>query len=112
MEYRRLRHTVGMRKIILIATYLLVGITVTAGNDVRAASKALSADADKPIIARLTRFEVKQENEAEFRKALIEFVSAAIRLEGNIMAEAYHEENKPTVLWLIDRWTSANCCWM
>lgn len=96
-----------MRKIILSTIYLLIGIAVHAKNEGSRTANGLSPNEVKLITARLTRFEVKQGHEAEFRKSLTEFVSAAIRLEGNIMAEAYHEENKPTVLWLIDRWASA-----
>ncbi len=82
-----------MRKIILLTICLLAGRAVQSGTD-------------KPIIARLTRFEVKPEYAAKFRETLTETVTTAIRLEGNIMAEAYQEENKPTVLWLIERWSS------
>lgn len=81
-----------MGKIILTVICLLAGV---AGN------------ADKPVVARLTRYDVKQGHDAEFRAALTEIVSTAIRLEGNMMAEAYQEENKPSVLWLIERWSSA-----
>lgn len=86
--------------------YLLVGITVNAENETSHAAQTLRPNTGKPIAARLTRFDIKQGHEAKFREALTETVSTAIRLEGNIMAEAYREENEPTVLWLIDRWTS------
>lgn len=95
-----------MRKIILTTLYVLVAVAVDAENEASCAVQALRPDMDKPMAARLTRFEVKQGHEAEFRKALTEMVSTAIRSEENIMAEAYQEENKPAVLWLIDRWNS------
>lgn len=84
-----------MGKIILVVMCLLAGV---AGNPKKD---------DKPVVARLSRYDVKQGREREFRKALTESVSTAIRWEGNIMAEAYQEEDKPTVFWLIDRWSNA-----
>ena len=84
-----------MGKIILAVMCLLAGAAGNAKND------------DKRIVARLTRYDVKQGHEVAFKKALTENVSTALRLEGNIMAEAYQEEDKPTVFWLIDRWSSS-----
>lgn len=95
-----------MRKIILTTAYMLLAVAVNAKNAPHWPGEVHCCNADKPITARLTRFEVKPEHEAAFRKALTEMVSSAILLEGNIMAEAYREENKQTILWLVDRWSS------
>lgn len=95
-----------MRKILLTAICLLPGIAVDARTEGHLIAGTYLAGLDKPITARLTRFEVKQGHETEFQKVLTETVSAAIRLEGNIMAEAYREENKPTIFWLTERWSS------
>ena len=56
--------------------------------------------------ARLTRYEIKQEYQEPFRKALSDYVRQALSSESNIMAEAYYEQEDPTVLWLIERWIS------
>ncbi|WP_346317769.1 antibiotic biosynthesis monooxygenase family protein [Chitinophaga sp. YIM B06452] len=54
----------------------------------------------------LTRFEVKSGYEKTLRKTLQEYVKQAVARENNIMAEAYHEQEKPSVLWIIERWDS------
>lgn len=106
METEQFLAPIDLGKIILTAMCLFVGAAIYAKNGGQGATGTPEFGADKPITARLTRYEVKQGHEAAFRKALSESVAKAIQLEGNIMAEAYHEENKPTVLWLIDRWTN------
>ncbi len=83
-----------MGKIILTILYLFVGVAGNARND------------NQPIVARLTRYELKNGSEAALKMALAESVSTAIQWKENIMAEAYQEEDKPTVLWLIERWSS------
>ncbi|MFT3796027.1 antibiotic biosynthesis monooxygenase [Flavobacterium sp.] len=58
------------------------------------------------MVARITQFGVKSGMEMEFRKALSDYVKHALSEPGNIMAEAYLEQDKPTTLWLIERWES------
>lgn len=105
MKYGKLSHT-DMRKIILTAVYLLAGFAANAKHEGHWLANTSQPGGDGPMIARLTRFQVKQGQEAAFQKALTGAVSQAILLEGNIMAEAYQEENKPAVLWLVERWSS------
>jgi quinol monooxygenase YgiN len=57
-------------------------------------------------VAMLTRYEVKPAYLDQFRKVLDDYVIQALSSESNIMAEAYYEQEKPNVLWLIERWTS------
>ena len=60
------------------------------------------------ITGKLTRFEVKKEFQDQLQKALSKYVNSSISKEGNIMSEAYYEKEKPSVLWLIERWKDKN----
>ncbi len=55
-------------------------------------------------VGKLTRFEVKAEFLDEFKEALSSYVTTSISKDGNIMSEAYFEKEKPSTLWLIERW--------
>ncbi|WP_343303266.1 antibiotic biosynthesis monooxygenase [Chitinophaga niabensis] len=57
-------------------------------------------------VAVLTRYEVKKGYEKKVCKVLGKYVRYAIGLESNIMAEAYYEQENPSILWLIERWSS------
>ncbi|WP_147273630.1 antibiotic biosynthesis monooxygenase [Pedobacter chinensis] len=54
----------------------------------------------------LTRYDVEKNNQQLFRNVLSNYVKYANVQKSNIMAEAYFEEENPTVLWTIERWTS------
>lgn len=56
------------------------------------------------VAGRLTRFPVTEENLEPFKSALAAYVASALDEPGNIQAEAYHERETPSVLWLIERW--------
>lgn len=56
------------------------------------------------VVVRLTRYDVKPEHQAVFRKAVSEYVLYSIPLPGNILSEAYYEQEDPSVLWIIERW--------
>lgn len=60
------------------------------------------------LIARITSYEVKPGLEEQFRKVLGDYVLYALANESNIMAEAYYEQNKPSVVWVIERWKNKN----
>ncbi|WP_324678158.1 antibiotic biosynthesis monooxygenase [Hymenobacter sp. GOD-10R] len=68
-----------------------------------AATEAQPA-AGESALAQLTSYRVKPTHQAAFRQALSEYVTSALNLPGNIMAEAYTELDKPDVFWLIERW--------
>ncbi|HJT74944.1 MAG TPA: antibiotic biosynthesis monooxygenase [Chitinophaga sp.] len=53
----------------------------------------------------LTRFELKKDHGKEFPELLGKYVKEAISNKNNIMAEAYYEDESPSVMWLIERWT-------
>jgi quinol monooxygenase YgiN len=55
-------------------------------------------------VAVLTRYEIKPAYQGRFREALSAYVTQAIGKEHNIMAEAYTEQEKPSVFWVIERW--------
>ncbi|NUY81661.1 antibiotic biosynthesis monooxygenase [Flavobacterium sp. MAH-1] len=56
------------------------------------------------MVAKMSQFEVKTTDDQKFRKVISEYVQSALSREGNVMAEAYYEKDKPSVLWLIERW--------
>jgi putative intracellular protease/amidase/quinol monooxygenase YgiN len=55
-------------------------------------------------IAKLTMYEVPENASEPFRKALKDYVTASLSSKENIMAEAFYEQEKPNILWLIERW--------
>lgn len=56
--------------------------------------------------ARITRYELKPEYQDQFHKVLSDYVTLALSSKDNIMAKAYHKQENPVVLWLIERWAS------
>ncbi len=57
-------------------------------------------------VAVLTRYEVKQGHQKKFLKVLRKYVNRASTKTNNIMAEGYYEQENPSVLWTIERWSS------
>lgn len=55
-------------------------------------------------IAKLTMYKVPENASEPFRKALKDYVTASLSSKENIMAEAFYEQEKPNILWLIERW--------
>lgn len=75
----------------------------------KAVGKAiLEALNQQQVVARLTRYEVKKTYLDKARQLLNNYVQHAISSESNIMAEAYYEQESPSVLWLMERWTNKN----
>lgn len=62
----------------------------------------------KESIAILTRYEVKKGHVKKFRKVLRKYIRRALAKDSNVMAEAYYEEQTPSVLWTIERWMDKN----
>lgn len=56
--------------------------------------------------ANITSYQVTPSQETQFRKALNDYVMHALANPDNIMVEAYYEQDKPSVLWVIERWKS------
>jgi quinol monooxygenase YgiN len=57
-------------------------------------------------VAVLTRYEVKKGHTKKFHKVIREYVKHALASKNNIMAEAYYEQENPSILWTIERWSS------
>ncbi|RBP38133.1 putative intracellular protease/amidase [Roseimicrobium gellanilyticum] len=55
-------------------------------------------------VGKLTRYSVKPESRETFRKAMTDYVTQARDEKGNIQAEAFSEQDKDSVFWLIERW--------
>ena len=53
---------------------------------------------------KITQYQVKPEFQDTFRKVMGEYVTNALEVKGNIMAEAYFERENASTLWLIERW--------
>jgi len=60
-----------------------------------------------PIIGRLMRFRAAPSLKVELYIALNQYVLSASDAEGNIMAEAYYQEDDDSILWVIERWSEA-----
>lgn len=69
-------------------------------------AKEMKYLSNNEVIAKLTKYEVKAGYEKQFRQVLADYVTQALVQEGNIMSEAHYEQDKPSVLWLMERWTS------
>lgn len=63
-------------------------------------------DRQDSIVARLIRYEVQPEFQAAFRQAVSDYVFHSLKLETNVLSEAYYEQADSTVLWIIERWSS------
>jgi quinol monooxygenase YgiN len=58
------------------------------------------------VAARLIRYEVKPEFQTVLSKAITGYVLHSLNRENNILSEAYYEEDKPSILWIIERWSN------
>lgn len=61
---------------------------------------------NETVTVKITKFQVKPGHEAQFRIAMSNYVAHALAIADNIMVEAYYEQEKSTLLWLIERWKS------
>ncbi|WP_342088777.1 putative quinol monooxygenase [Dyadobacter sp. OTU695] len=94
-----------MHELIFITLCLLGTVAAPGLQSTREPALEANFSYDAPAVAKLTKFEVKKGHEQQFRNALVQNVRSAIAADGNIMAEAYQEQDNPSVLWLIERWT-------
>jgi quinol monooxygenase YgiN len=56
--------------------------------------------------ARLTRYDVKPDYQSAFRNVVSDYVRHSLLQESNVISEAYYEQDDPSVLWIIERWSS------
>jgi len=60
---------------------------------------------NQQAVSRLTRYQVKQQYQAEIKKIMSAYITQSLADENNIMSEAYYEQEDSAVLWMIERWT-------
>ncbi|MFT3682254.1 MAG: antibiotic biosynthesis monooxygenase family protein [Ferruginibacter sp.] len=66
---------------------------------------AQQADSSNTV-ARLIKYEVKPGFEQVFRKVITDYVYYAMNMDSNLLTEAYYEQDRPSLVWLIERWNS------
>ncbi|WET01761.1 antibiotic biosynthesis monooxygenase family protein [Flavobacterium sp. YJ01] len=84
---------------IATSVFLLLINDAKAQNGIKVKTKTLTE-----MTSKMTMYEVKDEQLATFRKSMENYVANAILSKDNTMAEAFYEQEKPNVLWLIERW--------
>lgn len=90
------------------AFFLLIGIIRSITPAPVKASDLSTADQSKrpPLVSvRLAKYHVKSAFREKFREALSKYVFSSLKATGNIMSEAYHEQEDPSILWVIERWS-------
>ncbi|TDP02214.1 putative quinol monooxygenase [Flavobacterium sp. 245] len=93
--------SINKKIIASINVLLLITATVKAQNSIPVKTKTLNE-----TVSKMTMYEVKEGEVTQFQKILSDYVANAIASKENIMAEAFYEEKKPTILWLIERWNN------
>jgi quinol monooxygenase YgiN len=94
--------------IILTVLFLFCQTTPKAQHADDAVARASIRDQSTLVdfAARLTRYDVKPDYQAAFRKVVSDYVRHSLLQENNVISEAYYEQDDPTVLWIIERWSS------
>lgn len=92
--------SVSKKGLLLATVFLLQFGNAKAQNTIKVKAKVATETTSK-----MTMYEVKDEQLASFRKTLENYVKTALTSKDNIMAEAFYEQNKPNILWLIERWS-------
>ncbi|MHC0441408.1 antibiotic biosynthesis monooxygenase [Flavobacterium sp. 3-210] len=95
--------SINKKIIASINVLVLMTVTAKAQNSTTVKTKILNE-----TISKMTQYEVKEAEKAQLRKVLSDYVTSAISSKENIMAEAFFEEKKPNILWLIERWNNKN----
>ncbi|RZJ54119.1 MAG: antibiotic biosynthesis monooxygenase [Flavobacterium sp.] len=67
-------------------------------------SDQFSPDEKNQVIAKITRYEVKNEEKEKFKKTITDYVLTSLSDKNNIMSEAYFEQENQSVIWLFERW--------
>ncbi|MTH15604.1 antibiotic biosynthesis monooxygenase family protein [Flavobacterium sp. LC2016-01] len=93
--------SINKKIIASINVLVLMTVTAKAQNSITVKTKVLNE-----TISKMTMYEVKEGEQTQLRKVLSDYVVNAIASKENIMAEAFYEEKKPNILWLIERWNS------
>lgn len=85
------------------AEFLAAGVLLFASGAGGHGSTAES----KPIVALITKYQVKPAYRESFRKMITGHITQALKTPGNIMAEAYEEQGHEDIVWTIERWKDA-----
>jgi quinol monooxygenase YgiN len=94
-------------KLLTLSKKALAAITILLTlNSMDTKAQNTNQSNSKNIAARLIRYEVKPEFQVIFRKAISDYIFYSLNTESNILSEAYYEQDKPSVLWIIERWDS------
>lgn len=103
-------HGTASKKSGLRQSYVAVNQLVVTGQHPLAAKAVGEAVVEQlkynEEVAKLTRYEVNEAYQKKLRKVLGKYVRHVNAKKNNIMAEAYYEEGNPSVLWVIERWSS------
>lgn len=91
---------------LVIIGFLLNSTTIMAQNRKAASEVAPEQLSHTETVAVLTRYQVKKGHSKMFRKAIRKYVRRAVARKNNIMAEAYYEQENPSIFWIIERWSS------
>ncbi|PXY46896.1 putative quinol monooxygenase [Flavobacterium hydrophilum] len=67
-------------------------------------TSSLATSQNKTPVSRITCYEVKKEDQENFKKAISNYVLKSLSDENNIMSEAYFEQENQNVIWLFERW--------
>ena len=91
----------------IAALLLLLYANLEAQNSADAVADGPAPDSlNNAAVARLTRYEVKAEYQTLLRKAISDYVLYSMNQESNILSEAYHEQENPSICWIIERWSN------
>jgi quinol monooxygenase YgiN len=85
---------------------LAAAILTLTLNGLHSKAQNLNQSENSKVAARLIRYEVKPEFQTAFREAISNYILYSLKTDGNILSEAYYEEDKPSVLWIIERWSN------
>lgn len=102
---RKTHRQISGTLLLFASLFVLCGTFAAAQNTGKSKGESFSKElkSQEPA-ARITRYEVRKDHQEKFRKALKEYISAALSNEENIMAEAYFEQENQSVIWLFERW--------
>lgn len=102
---------ISIAKMPVLISIAMLFCMVHAGLEVQDLKGAIAEEPiskHSEIVARLTRYEVQRQHRAAFRKMARKYVHYSLRQKGNILSEAYFEQENPSVMWIIERWENRN----
>jgi quinol monooxygenase YgiN len=94
--------------VISIAVLFFMIHTLLKAQDLKGPTADDAVAKHSETAARLTRYEVKRQHRAAFRKMANKYVHHSLRQKSNILSEAYYEQENPSVIWIIERWENKN----